>query len=229
MSQDQFIKLIDRISTSLTELAPVAVEASQKLKLSMAWVGHCLNSAEGAKSDIILKGAYGCAVESVSLASFGLLRPAMLSLRSHYELCLQYLYFKDHPRELQSFLDFRVQGPLPGVVKKFLKEHSPCFESRLTKLTKVRRRTIEDAYGILSGVAHGNALNSISSATHPADLVEEKEIVKQSIAIYEGVSEMISDIFLSDFASNWMSVPQIVQLDVAERMCAASPPNELGM
>ena len=34
----------------------------------------------------------------------------MLALRSHYELGLQYLYFKDHPKELKSLLDLRSQN-----------------------------------------------------------------------------------------------------------------------
>lgn len=229
MSIDQFEELAAKITGSIAELGPVAQDASEKLRLSMAWIGHSFNCSTGEASDLLLKGAYGSAVESVSLLSFGLLRSAMLALRSHYEICLQYLFFKDHPRELQSLLDFRVQGPLPGVVKKYLKDHSANFEARFTALSKVRRRTMEDVYGVLSGVAHGNALNSISSATRPVDLVEPKEILEQAIGVYEGVGETISDFFLADFHSNWMSVPPVVQNDVSQRLQVANVANELSM
>lgn len=218
-----------KFETLAAEFDPLAQQALEKLRPSMAWVGHYLNCDAQDSAEILLKGAYGSAVESVSLTALGLVRPAMLSLRSHYELCLQYLYFQDHPREMRSLLDYRWQGPLPAAVKKYLKEHSSSFEPRFSSLSKVRRRTMEEVYGMLSGVAHGNALNSVSIALQPDDLIESAESVTQSIGIFEGVGEIISDHFLSDFSSNWMSVPSVVQADVADRFQGKSPADELSM
>lgn len=229
MSSSPYVEVIDEISSNIGEFEPIADKASAALGLSMSWVGHYINTIGHEPSALILKGAYGCAVESVTLISFGLLRPAMLSLRSHYELCLQYLYFRDHPVELQSLLDFRVQGPLPSAVKKYLREHSPTFGNRFSKLSNVRNREFEEIYGILSGVAHGNALHSISTATHPKGLLEEKSIVDQSIPVFLATGEIISDMYLSDFSSNWMSVPASVQADVGARLKGKNAANELSM
>lgn len=229
MTTSSYAQLRLKFETLAAELEPLAQQASEKLKPSMAWVGHYLNCNAQNDAEILLKGAYGSAVESVSLTALGLVRPAILSLRSHYELCLQYLYFQDHPREMRSLLDYRWQGPLPSVVKKYLKEHSSSFEPRFSALSKVRRRTMEEVYGILSGIAHGNALNSVSIALQPVELIESPDAVEQSIGIFEGVGEIISDHFLSDFGSNWMSVPNIVQADVIDRFQGKSPADELSM
>lgn len=229
MTTSQYSDLLKKFDSAVEELEPFANQASEKLKLSTAWIGHYLKVEADENAASLLKGSYGCAVEAVSLTALGLLRPAMLSLRSHYELCLQYLFFQDHPRELRSLLDYRSQGPLPSVVKKYLKDHSASFESRFIALSKVRHRTMEDVYGILSGVAHGNALNSISTSSQPTDMIEKPEAVSQSISIFEGVGEIISDHFLSDFQSNWISVPTVVQHDAAARFQGKKPSEELSM
>lgn len=218
-----------KLEDSATDLDPLAQLAADKLKLSMAWVGHYLNCDKESEAIIILKGAYGSAVESVSLTALGLVRPAMLSLRSHYELCLQYLYFVDHPREMRSLLEYRWQGPLPATVRKYLRDHSPRFEARLATLNKVRGRSMEEVYDVLSGVAHGSALNSVSAALKPIDLVETVDSVNQSIEMFAGVSEIISDYFLSDFQSNWMSVPSVVKDNAVIRFGAKSPSIELAI
>ena len=179
--------LLAEIARVLPDASPVANDAAEKLQLSLAWIGQCENAGGEHPSRVILQGAYGSAVESVSLTAFGLLRPAMLALRSHYELCLQYLFLKDHPRETQSLLEFRWQAPLPSALTKYLREHAPNFETRFGQLKKNRRRTMEEVYGLLSGVAHGNAINSISSATLPSDLVEEFTAIGQVLPIFEGV------------------------------------------
>lgn len=217
MTKEQFDDLIASIQSSAPDFIPLATQCSEGLRPSLAWAGLYLDVAGADPSAILLRAAYGSAVESVSLTAFGMVRPAMLALRSHYELSLQYLYFKDHPKELKSLIDFRSQGPLPSVVKKYLKDYSPNFESRLGKLSKVARRNFSDPYGVLSGVAHGNALNSISVASMPHELVEEKQSVEQSLALFKAVGESLSDYYLSEFDANWLSVPEKVKEDVSER------------
>ena len=227
MNKEQFDDLIANIQSSALDFIPLADQGSERLRPSLSWVGHYLDVSGDDPSAILLKAAYGSAVESVSMTAFGMVRPAMLALRSHYELSLQYLYFKDHPKELKNLLDFRSQGPLPSVVKRYLKEYAPNFESRLGKLSKVARREISDPYGVLSGVAHGNALNSISVASMPHELVEEKQSVEQSLAVFKAVGESLADYYLSEFDANWLSVPELVKQDVIERLVGKDPASEL--
>lgn len=227
MTKEQFDDLIANIQSSALDFIPLADRSSDGLRPSLAWAGHYLGVSGDDPSVILLKAAYGSAVESVSLTAFGMVRPAMLALRSHYELSLQYLFFKDHPKELKSLLEFRSQGPLPSVVKRYLKEYAPNFELRLGKLSKVARRKFSDPYGVLSGVAHGNALNSISVASVPHELVEEKQYVEQSLDIFKAVGESLADYYLSEFDANWLSVPELVRDRVTERFGGKNPASEL--
>ena len=68
------------------------------------------------------------------------------------------------------------------MVKKYLKDYSPNFDFK-REAFKVARRESSDPYGILS-VLPGNALNSISVASMPHELVEAKQSVEQSIKIF---------------------------------------------
>ncbi|MEO9462829.1 MAG: hypothetical protein ABJ063_12120 [Marinomonas sp.] len=228
MTKSQYTLLAEEVTKKTSDLEETANSAASELKLSMTWVGHYHNLASDAPATIVLKGAYGCAVESISLLSFGLLRPAILSLRSHFELSLQYLYLRDHPRELQSWQDYRWQAPLPGALKKYLREHCPYFEGRLAKLQKVRCRDQEEIYGLLSAVAHGNAINSISLASQPIELVEKDSELAKSIKVFGAVSEFISDYYVSEFSNNWLSLPTEVQANLTERFDAKLPNKELG-
>ena len=222
-----YTTLVEKISSSLVQLEPIAEQAGEGISLSLSWVGHYLYFDASSSSAMILRGAYGCALESVTLTALGLVRPASLALRSHYELCLQYLYLKDHPREMNSLLQYRWQAPLPGAVQKYLREHSPHFEQRIQKLDACRSRSMDDVYGVLSGVAHGYALNSIPSGDQPVDLVRDIETARQCLPVFQSTGEALSDCFLSDFSSNWMSVPPTVRDNVERRMLNKSPVVEL--
>ena len=161
-----------------------------------------------APCEVLLKGCYGSAVEAVSLVSFGLVRPAVLSLRSYFELSLQYLYYKDHPVEWRSVLGYRAQPVLPGNVKKYLRENYEKFERRFTKLSRVKTRKQQDCYQVLSGVAHGAAVNAMSSAVRPVELVETEQVVSQSVSIFHEVGEHAFDVYVSSFEGNWLSLSE---------------------
>lgn len=191
--------------------AAVSEKCRQHLRMSLAWTALYLEGGLHSHCDVLLKGGYGTAVEAVSLLSFGLVRPAVLSLRSHYELSLQFLYYKDHPVEWKAVQMYRDQPNLPGVTKKYLKDYSSDFEDRFKKLTICKTRQNEDCYGVLSGIAHGTAINSITTATQPHELIESAAVVESATNVFLEVAENISDIYVSSFPSNWLSVPTLVR------------------
>ena len=222
MTIEKFREFAAAVESRITINASHADNCMDNLRLSLVWTARHMESCSSTPFNVLLKGCYGAAVEAVSLVSFGLVRPAMLSLRSHYELSLQYLYYRDHPVEWRSVAEFRAQPILPGSVKKYLKENYPRFERRFRRLLAVRTRADEDCYRVLSGIAHGAAINSISTASEPADLVESEEIVSQSVAVFHGVGEHIRDVFVASFEGNWLSLPEGTKSDLESRFEASA-------
>lgn len=177
----------------------------------------------------LCRGSYGAAIEAVSLVSFGLVRPAILSLRAHYELSLQFLYYRDHPVEWRSVAAYRSQPNLPAANKKYLREYYPLFEKRVVRLSKVMESGIDDCYEVLSGVAHGTALDSISSATEPKDLVESAKVVKSAAAIFQSVGETLFDTHVASWESNWVSLPDLAKELLERRFKDKNPKKELDL
>ena len=229
MNVDQFVKFARAVESRIGTNAPYAVKCMVSIQPSLIWTAKQMKTGSSAPCGIILKGCYGSAVEAVSLVSFGLVRPAVLSLRLHYELSLQYLFYKDHPVEWRNVAEFRSQPNMPGVINKYLRESFPKFEHRFKKLMKVKTRSRDDCYQVLSGVAHGTAIRSISSATRPVELVEPENVISQSVTVFHDVGEHLGDIYVSSFASNWLSLPQMTRNDLKARFGNKNPRTELDL
>jgi len=227
MSIEKFRSFADAVEARIDTNASYADQCMDNLRPSLIWMATHLESDPPLPCDVLLRGCYGAAVEAVSLLSFGLVRPAVLSLRSHYELSLQYLYYKDHSVEWRSVMEYRSQPSLPATIKKYLKDNFPKFEKRFNKLSRVRTRKDEDCYQILSGIAHGTAINSISSATEPADLIEAEEIVCQAVDVFHEVGENTCDIHVASFEGNWISLPEGIKKDLKARFGEKRPRKEL--
>lgn len=229
MTQNNYEILLKAIGDRIEENSKAANECSNHIKLSLIGLGKYMQGKPEPLCDELLKGSYGAAVEAVSLMSFALVRPAVLSLRSHYELSLQFLYYKDHPIEWKNVKSLRSQPTLPSVNKKYLRDNYPKFEYRFKALPKVKKRNHDDSYEILSGVAHGTAINSISTATKPEDLMEDEDIVKQAIVVFSDTSECLHDIHVSCFEGNWLSLPPLMQENLGERFGKKNPREELDL
>ena len=227
MSIDKFRELASVVEAQIAVSSSYANKCMDNIRPSLVWTAREMDAGSSSPCDVLLKGCYGAAVEAVSLVSFGLVRPAMLSLRSHYEFSLQYLFYKDHPVEWRNVSEFRCQPNLPGAVKKYLRYNFPKFEDRFRKLLSVKGRSTEDCYEVLSGIAHGTAINSISSATEPEDLVESEDVISQSVSVFQSVGEHICDIYVSSFESNWLSLPKLTRSDLVARFGAKNAKNEL--
>ena len=204
-------------------------ECKEYLQLSLGWIALHLSDERHNHCHLLTKGCYGTAVEAVSLLAFGLIRPAILSLRAHYELELQFLYYRDHPIEWRSVMAFRTQPTLPSVNKKYLRDFFPAFAARFKTLTANCSRAHEDCYAVLSGVAHGTAIHSVSTATKPQELVEDEQTVASAKTVFKDVAETISDINVACYESNWLSLPQLVQENLTTRFVGKQPGTELMM
>lgn len=229
MTLDAYKVFADAVADQVCANQEVADECKEHLRLSLTWTAMHLESKQYQHCELLLKGSYGTAVEAVSLLSFGLVRPAVLSLRAHYELSLQYLFYKDHPVEWKGVKSFRNQPNLPGINKKYFKDYFPEYEPRQKTLLAKKNRENDDCYGVLSGIAHGTAIHSITAATTPQELVECKEIVVAAKSIFLDVAETISDINVACFSGNWLSLPPLVQDNLSSRFEGKMPASELNM
>lgn len=217
MSKNTYAKFCNAVSKQIKVSTPSADKCLDHLKYSLTWTNRALESKNYTECELLLNGSYGAAVEAVSLVSFGLIRPAILSLRSHYELSLMFLYYKDHLIEWRNTKSYVARPKLPGEVKKYLRENYLNYDGRWNELCKVKKRKMEDCYGVLSGIAHGTALESISKATKPEELIEDTEIIVQSIEVFLAVGESVSDIYSSCFEENWLSLPDKIRHNLESR------------
>ena len=229
MSEKDYSDFCEAVALQIGESAPIAEACSGHLKQSLTWTMTSLDKEDHEDCTLLLNGCYGAAVEAVTLTSFGLVRPAVLSLRSHYELSLMFLYYKDHPVEWRNTKQYRARPKLPGDIKKYLRNNFESFEDRWKSLCKVKERGVEDCYDVLSGVAHGTALNSISSATKPVELIESEETIQQSVYIFLAVSESINDIYISCFEGSWISLADETKSKLEKRFGKKNPIHELGL
>lgn len=223
-----FEDLLGAISADKQSKIDIANDCLSSLRLSMLLLSTYYEAADR-RSPELFNGAYGSAVESVSLLALGLLRPAALSLRSFYEASLQYIYYKDHLVEWSTVKDFRSNLVLPEIVKKYLKGNFPFFELRMKELTARKTREHEDCYQVLSGVAHGSALHSLSIAEVPKDVIQNSSVLVQAVGLFNSVDESLVDIFVGKFSGNWLSLNTEVRLAIQARFGTSSAATLLNM
>ena len=60
------------------------------------WLSYLRDSEATGVADTLLNGTQGAIGEAVACLTFGLVRPALSSLRAEIDMILGWLYFKDH-------------------------------------------------------------------------------------------------------------------------------------
>ena len=190
------------------------------LRIPLFWVSEHKKLYPDLHCQSLLDGAYGTAVEALSLLSLGLVRPAVLSLRSFYEINMMYIYYRDHPVEWKAVTEYRSQAKLPGEIKKYILQMYPEAGSRSNELQKNKNRKYDDCYEILSAVAHSRALNSIVVANKPDEIISDADTIKQSKEVFLSTAETVFDIYLMVFEGGWLALPNEVQAEVQNRFGA---------
>ena len=227
MTREEFEVLHAEMGDTLAKSDLVLEKSANNLKLSVIWINKFRDECGGNDCALLIDGSIGALIEAVSLLSMGLAGPSMLSARAYYERSLQFLYYKDHPVEWRSVVNYRSQPVLPGQVKKYLKDNFLNFEVRLKKLEQNSRRIHKDIYSVLSGVAHGTALNSISSAKHPSEIIETEAALEECCSALYSLAESISDIYISQFHGNWLSLPEEAKINLLLRFDPGTIKEEL--
>lgn len=195
----------------------IAQECEQAFKLSRSWLLKARQEMRGPAAEALLGGAHSASIEVVSLAYLGLMRPAIFSLRAHFELAYSWLYYRDHPIEWDAFLSGLDTSRLPGAVDQYIGKFYACHGPRWKTLVAKRERSAEDPYAILSAFVHGNQPNTIPNAQKPSDVVHPLQSLQQLPAFVFAVSECLSDVTVSCYQSNWESLPTEVSSQLRKR------------
>lgn len=218
MKKSQVLEIRAQEKLNSKRKRKISAKCQKNLSLSLCWM-NVLQTTKTCDSDwFTVDGAVSSAKEAVALISLGLYRPAVLSLRSFYEISLMNLYYKDHQSEWLAASKGYSNLLLPGKILEHLTLMDTRHKARWKKLNQYKKRREENVYKALSGVAHGSRFNSVIIIDKPSDIVSPVSQLSQSPEIFYAVSEMISDICVSSFQFNWASLPEDCKENLISRM-----------
>lgn len=207
----EYESLRTAICTIEKERLPTTISCQEAFELSNDWLSSETSAHSEKPCAVLLGAAKSASVEVVSTAYLGLMRQAIFSLRTYYELCLAWLYYKDHPIEWKAIEARGEQIPLPGELKKYLKANFAAYDKRLSDLNNVKKRRWDDPYTIMCAFVHGGYITTLPSAVKPKDIVFDTVKISQLPDLIFAVSEFVSDVYVSACLANWHSLPSSVK------------------
>lgn len=195
---------------------PVVQGIDENSKLFVAWVAY-LNNFKTETADELLDGAVSSLREAAACAALGLIRPALLALRTEIDLIFGWLYFKDHPVEWE-YVNSKSDGfKLKKEILDYLAKYHESFGSRFGTLKDIRTRVEPDPYRLLSAHIHSQSLNTIPLIDMLADVVDPKNAAMEMIQISREVDEFVSDILFSVFGGSWTQIPKSLLISLDSR------------
>lgn len=204
ISTDDGVRLVDEL------------EAAASLTLS--WVAYLRQWRLTGVADELVNGMQSAVIEAAARLSLGMVRPAIFSIRAQIDMCLSWLYFKDHKIEWE-----RVQADGDGFKLRkeavlYLEQHIPKFRARFALLENAKRGRSEDPYRLLSAHVHSQSVPTVPGASDLAAIVRPEKVCRECVEIQRDASEYISDLFLSAAADIWPDLPEAVEADVKARL-----------
>jgi hypothetical protein len=182
------------------------------------WLDYLGKSEVTGCCDELLNGTRSAIVETCGCVSLGLVRPALFALRGQIDLMLAWMFFKDHPVEWE-FVQRTGDGfKLKGEILKFLEDHIENFRTRWTTLTSVKSRKEADPYRLLSAHVHSQTTLAMPVHGHLETLVSNRARCNECVLIQKEISEYLSDVLLSYFASKWASLPDLIITSAKARL-----------
>lgn len=195
---------------------PVVQGIDENSKLFVAWVAY-LNNFKTETADELLDGAVSSLREAAACSALGLIRPALLALRTEIDLIFGWLYFKDHPVEWE-YVNSKSDGfKLKKEILDYLAKYHESFGSRFGTLKDIRTRVELDPYRLLSAHIHSQSLNTIPLIDMLADVVDPKNAAMEMIKISHEVDEFVSDILFSVFGGSWTQIPKSLLISLDSR------------
>ncbi|MBH1633639.1 hypothetical protein I5U65_00380 [Stenotrophomonas maltophilia] len=209
------------MNNALTEGSRVWDEMEEAARPEMLWIHHLLQAHPDNQAQSLLKGASVSIPEAAGCLSLGLVRPALNSLRAQIDLCLAWIYFKDHPVELRVIQTTGDGFKLKKEILDYFTNWYPDFGRRWGILKQRARRTHQDPYRILSAHMHAQSEIVIPNLEKLTDMVGSKKVQREAVMLQAECSEYLSDIFWCIFADDHMTIPAELKDQLLPRFATA--------
>lgn len=222
--QNQVTSLVNEVNKfSNSYGAAISLEVENNSILLLQWIQY-LNSYHLTGTADYLIAAIGPSLREVAATlAMGITRPALFSLRSQIDLILTWLYFKDHPKELDYVNSSSDGFKMKKELLTYLGTHYESFGLRYGILKKIATRSEEEPYRFLSAHIHGQSAAVLCTASELHDFVRPELECKDCVKAVHEVSEYINDVLLSVYADNWLSLPSDIRISIESRF---STPNQ---
>ncbi len=215
-------KLISKINIfSEKSGSKISQEVEKKSTLLLHWIKYLNAHHLTGSADYLISSVAPSLREVAATLSLGITRPAIFSLRSQIDLVLTWLYFKDHPIELEY-----VNSTSDGFKMKkdliiYLSTYYEPFGHRFGILKLIKKRKFEEPYRFLSAHIHGQSSVVLCNTTEFHEVVRSQEECEEHItAVYE-VTEYLNDVLLAVYADNWASLPTEIRVAAEARFSTA--------
>ena len=186
--------------------------------LSSAWLGYLRGAQTNGTADELLNGFHAALLETAGCLAIGLVRPAVFSMRAQVDILFAWIYFKDHPIEWRYVELTGERYHLVSEVLKYLRTYDTGFQKRLSLLRGLRTRGEEDPYRLLSAHVHSQNSATLPPLVGIEKLVQPKDRCLECVALQEEISEYLSDVLASCFATQWTDLPKSVTESIKSRL-----------
>lgn len=203
----QVNELLEKVQTCTSVNGDrIVYEIENKSLLLLKWIPY-LNLQKTGIADELLDGALSSLREVAACAGLGLVRPALLAMRTEIELMLSWLYFKDHHIEWYFVNNTGDGFKLKKEILEYLSKYYPYFGSRFGILKDTITRSEVDPYRLLSAHIHSQSLATLPCVYDLKDIVGNKEVLSEIPSLAHNVDEYISDILFATFDKSWTQLP----------------------
>lgn len=197
---------------------PLVQEFEKQISLLLAWLDYLDRNFKTKTADNLIDACSSCLRESASYLALGLIRPVIFSLRTVIDLCLAWLYFKDHNIEWERVNETGDGFKMKKDIFDYLTNHINGFGSRHGILKLCASREVEDIYRLLSAHIHGQSEPVLFDVENLSDVVFGLETANEINRMAFFVAEYLSDVLVAKYAHAWYSFPSIVQENISARL-----------
>jgi hypothetical protein len=197
-------------------------EIETKMALLLAWLDYIETNYKTGTADELISSSVSCARECAAFLSLGLARPVIFGLRAIVDLCLAWLYFKDHAIEWERVNTTGDGFKLKKEIFEYLANNIDGFSARQGILKSIPTRKIEDIYRFLSAHIHGQSLPVLTEIKSLSDIVFPEDNCNETLELAFAAAEYLNDVFLAIYANVWHSLPAIVQQNINSRFISTA-------
>ena len=200
------------------DASQILMSHDQATQLAIAWLDYLRNSQATGTADELLDGFHASLIEAAGCLAMGLVRPAVFAMRTQVDILVAWLFFKDHPVEWEHVESTGKRYRLVSEVLKYLRTYNIRFQDRLALLRAKRTQGQEDPYHLLSAHVHSQNSATIPPLVKIQQLVQGKPRCLECVELQLEISEYLSDVLASCFATQWADLPESVTNSIKRRL-----------